>query len=157
MSLDRFVKAQDSPVGGFADALQEIERGRKTTHWIWYVFPQIAGLGCSSMAQVYAIRDLDEAVEYLRHPVLAGRLFRATAAVAAQLRAGVALRDLMGGELDAMKLVSSLTLFERAATVLARDATAAAELRGFTEACAALLAEAARQGLPRCSQTLAQT
>ena len=70
MSLDRFHDAQASPSAGYDTALAEIRRGRKTSHWIWYIFPQLAGLGRSSTARAYAIRDLAEACEYLRDPLL---------------------------------------------------------------------------------------
>ncbi|MEE3395499.1 MAG: DUF1810 family protein, partial [Candidatus Onthomonas sp.] len=69
--LTRFLKAQEYD---YNRALQEIRSGRKRSHWMWYIFPQIQGLGFSSTAQYYAIRDLNEAKEYLSHPVLGGRL-----------------------------------------------------------------------------------
>ena len=69
--LNRFVQAQQ---GDYAQALSEIRRGRKQTHWMWYIFPQLDGLGTSSMARRYAIKNLDEARAYLQHPVLGPRL-----------------------------------------------------------------------------------
>src|SRR4051812_2087791 len=108
MSLDRFRSAQDSPHSGIATALAELEKGRKTSHWIWYVFPQLAGLGRSSTAQFYGIRDFAEAREYLRDSVLRERLVQTIAVVAKKLREGVPLEDLMGGATDSLKLVSSL-------------------------------------------------
>ena len=78
--LDRFVHAQDQ--GGTYDrALAELRAGRKTSHWMWFVFPQIAGLGRSPMAQRYAIASLDEARAYLDHPVLGPRLRECAAAL----------------------------------------------------------------------------
>lgn len=71
MSLERYVKAQASV---YAQALAELKRGEKQSHWMWYIFPQIAGLGRSSMSQTYAIQSLEEAREYLAHPVLGARL-----------------------------------------------------------------------------------
>ncbi len=71
MSLERFHEAQARRSAGYDTALAEIRRGRKTSHWIWYIFPQLAGLGRSSMAENYAIRDLAEACEYLRDPLSA--------------------------------------------------------------------------------------
>ena len=109
--LARFVEAQDSG-GTYARALEELRRGRKESHWMWFVFPQIAGLGHSAMAQRYAIADLDEAKRYLEHPVLGPRLRECVSAVAAS-RAATA-EEIFGG-IDAMKLRSSLTLFMRAA------------------------------------------
>ena len=109
--LQRFVDAQDR--GGIYDgALAELREGRKTSHWMWFVFPQIAGLGSSPMAQRYAISSLDEARAYLAHPVLGDRLREAARALT-----GLDTRspdEVLGG-IDAMKLRSSMTLFMRAA------------------------------------------
>ena len=82
--LRRFVTAQDD--GSYAAAVRELRRGRKTSHWMWYVFPQLAGLGYSPMAQRYAIGSLDEARAYLAHPVLGGRLREVTQIVAGPRR-----------------------------------------------------------------------
>ena len=107
--LDRFLDAQR---GDYAAALAEVRRGRKTSHWMWYIFPQIAGLGQSSTARYYSIRDLEEAREYYAHPVLGQRLQEISGA----------LLDLRGsdpvavfGGIDSMKLKSSMTLFAVAA------------------------------------------
>jgi uncharacterized protein (DUF1810 family) len=106
-ALGRFVAAQDA--GGTYDAaLAEVRAGRKRSHWMWFVFPQLAGLGRSSMAQRYAISSLDEARAYLRHPVLGPRL-REVAHAAASIAGGTA-EDVFGG-IDAVKLRSSMTLF----------------------------------------------
>lgn len=107
--LDRFVAAQ---ARDYAVALAELQRGRKTSHWIWYVFPQIAGLGRSDMAQRYAIADLAEARAYLAHPLLGGRLREATTALLAHAGRHAAVAIL--GEIDAVKVRSSMTLFEAA-------------------------------------------
>ncbi|HUJ06607.1 MAG TPA: DUF1810 domain-containing protein [Streptosporangiaceae bacterium] len=109
--LDRFVAAQDAG-DSYRHAVDELRRGRKTGHWIWYVFPQIAGLGQSPTSVRYSISSLGEAQAYLRHPVLGARLAECTGIL-------VATRDrtaekILGG-LDAMKLRSSMTLFHRAA------------------------------------------
>lgn len=105
-SLDRFVEAQTL---AYPIALAEIRRGAKRSHWMWYVFPQLVGLGRSSTAQHFAIRSADEARAYLDHAVLGPRY----------LESVTALQDLpvsdpvaVFGETDAMKLRSSLTLFE---------------------------------------------
>jgi uncharacterized protein (DUF1810 family) len=109
--LQRFVDAQDR--GRTYDAaLAELRAGRKRSHWMWFVFPQIAGLGRSPMAQEYAIGSVEEARAYLAHPVLGARL-REAAQVLADL-SGVTAFDVLGG-IDATKLRSSMTLFERAA------------------------------------------
>ncbi len=116
MSLERFHEAQASGRAGYDTALAEIRRGRKTSHWIWYILPQLAGLGRSAMSEKYAIRDLAEARNY---PLLRARYEEITAAVSDQLARGLALEHLMGSRIDALKLVSSLTLFGGAAQNLA--------------------------------------
>ena len=108
--LDRFVAAQNSG-GTYDQALSELRAGHKTSHWMWFVFPQIAGLGRSGMAQRYAIADLDEARAYLTHPVLGPRLV--TAAESVLSHRGSTAEDILGG-IDAIKLRSSMTLFVHA-------------------------------------------
>lgn len=152
MSLTRFHTAQASLSAGYDTALAEIRRGRKTSHWIWYIFPQIEGLGRSSPARTYAIRDLAEACEYLRDPLLRARYEEIAGAVSDQLARGVSLEDLMGSSTDALKLVSSLTLFRAAARDLtAEDPTFASLL----QSCDSILAQTASRGYPACGQTLA--
>ncbi|TPG16766.1 DUF1810 domain-containing protein [Sphingomonas koreensis] len=107
-NLERFVTAQ---TGSYEVALAEIRRGAKRSHWMWYVFPQIAGLGRSDMAQRFAIGSLDEARNYLDHPVLGARLREAVAALQ-DLTTTTA--DAVFGVIDAVKLRSSLTLFKEA-------------------------------------------
>lgn len=107
--LDRFVRAQE---GIYRGVLDELRQGRKTGHWIWFIFPQIAGLGYSSISQQYAISSLDEARAYLAHPVLGTRL-RECAAIVLATTSRTALE--IFGATDAMKLRSSMTLFHRAA------------------------------------------
>jgi len=111
MDLQRFIDAQDAPADGvtvYDRALAELAAGAKRSHWMWFVFPQLAGLGSSAMAQRYAIADLDEAVAYLAHPVLGPRL-RACVAAVNGVRGKTAL-EIMGRP-DDLKLRSSLTLF----------------------------------------------
>ena len=107
--LDRFLDAQR---GDYAAALAEVRRGRKTSHWMWYIFPQIAGLGQSSTARYYSIRDLEEAREYYAHPVLGQRL-REICGVLLALRGNDPVA--VFGGIDSMKLKSSMTLFAVAA------------------------------------------
>ena len=107
--LDRFLDAQR---GDYAAALAEVRRGRKTSHWMWYIFPQIAGLGQSSTARYYSIRDLEEAREYYAHPVLGQRLREIIGALLA-LRGSDPVA--VFGGIDSMKLKSSMTLFAVAA------------------------------------------
>jgi uncharacterized protein (DUF1810 family) len=109
--LQRFVDAQDR-AGTYERALGELRAGRKTSHWMWFVFPQIAGLGHSQMAQTYAIDSIDEARAYFEHPVLGRRLLECSEALLRQ--SGRTAREILG-EVDAVKLRSSMTLFARAA------------------------------------------
>jgi len=109
--LERFVVAQDAD-GTYASALAELRAGRKAGHWMWFVFPQVAGLGMSATSTRYAISSLEEARAYLAHPVLGPRLVECAGALA-----GLSGRsaDEILGPVDAMKLRSSMTLFARAA------------------------------------------
>jgi uncharacterized protein (DUF1810 family) len=107
--LGRFLDEQERVYGG---VLEELRRGRKTGHWIWFIFPQIAGLGHSAMSQRFAIGSLEEARAYLAHPVLGARLRECLATLLA-VRGRTA--DEILGPLDALKVRSSLTLFHRAA------------------------------------------
>jgi uncharacterized protein (DUF1810 family) len=109
-NLDRFATAQDSN-GTYPAALAELRRGRKTSHWMWFVFPQVAGLGHSLAARHFAISGLAEAQAYLQHPVLGPRLIECAEVVAATV--GRSAEDILGG-IDAQKLRSSMTLFHRA-------------------------------------------
>jgi uncharacterized protein (DUF1810 family) len=108
--LNRFVAAQQ---GTFDTALSELRSGAKRTHWMWFVFPQIAGLGDSAMSRRYAMRSLDEARAYLDHPLLGPRLRQCTEAMLAW--AGTRDSVAILGPVDAMKLRSSLTLFSATA------------------------------------------
>jgi len=108
--LERFVAAQDE-LGTYDRALAELRRADKTGHWMWFIFPQIAGLGMSAISQQYAIASLAEARAYLAHPVLGPRL-RECATVLADTR-GLSAEQILGG-IDALKLRSSMTLFLRA-------------------------------------------
>jgi uncharacterized protein (DUF1810 family) len=114
--LQRFVAAQDAG-GSYHQATAELRRGRKTSHWMWFVFPQIAGLGQSPVARMYAISGLAEAQAYLAHPVLGPRLAECAAIVgglSGRTAEGRTAEQIFGG-IDALKLRSSMTLFLRAA------------------------------------------
>jgi len=110
VDLERFVSAQDAG-GTYDQALAELRRGRKTSHWMWFVFPQIAGLGRSAMAQKYALASVAEAQAYLAHPVLGPRLIECAKAVIGHQR--LSAEEILGG-IDAVKLRSSMTLFAAA-------------------------------------------
>ena len=108
--LERFVSAQDRG-GTYEAAVAELRAGRKRSHWMWFVFPQIAGLGQSLTSRQYAIRSLGEARAYLAHPVLGPRMIEC-ARIVSELE-GTSAGEIFGG-IDAMKLRSSMTLFARA-------------------------------------------
>ena len=106
--LDRFLKAQGDT---YDTALDELKAGRKRSHWIWFIFPQIAGLGRSPTSQFYGVKSLDEAAAYLRHPILGGRLHESLKTLQMLEETSA---DRIFGDLDAMKFRSSLTLFAEA-------------------------------------------
>ena len=147
--LDRFHWAQDDAEVGFASALKELQTTGKRGHWIWYIFPQLAGLGMSSQAKRYGIQGREEAIAYLRDPVLGSRLLVATSAVARRLQDGLSLEQLMGSSLDAWKMVSSLTLFEAVSRSVASE-----HALQFLDLAREVLATAEMQGYNRCSRTL---
>jgi len=105
--LERFVTAQAHL---YEHAVDELRRGRKTSHWIWFIFPQIAGLGRSDMAIFYAVANAAEARAYLAHPLLGARLVECTQAILGHAGKKSAVAIL--GEIDAIKLRSSMTLFD---------------------------------------------
>src|SRR5690348_70232 len=109
--LERFVSAQNAG-RTYERAIEELRRGRKTSHWMWFVFPQLAGLGSSPTARHYALVSLDEARAYLAHPVLGPRLVECAQLAAAVPHGGAAE---VFGYPDDLKLRSSMTLFARAA------------------------------------------
>ena len=112
-NLERFVEAQDTePFGDYQHALAEMRAGQKRGHWIWYIFPQMRGLGHSPNSYTFGISGLEEAKAYLAHEVLGPRLREITEAVL--MNQGIPADVLMGWEVDAMKLLSSMTLFDAA-------------------------------------------
>jgi uncharacterized protein (DUF1810 family) len=152
-NLYRFRDAQDSSFGA---ALRELRAGRKTSHWIWYVFPQLAALGRSDRAIYYGLAGPEEAADYLRDHVLCARLVEAAAVVRNHLAGTEAqpirLEQLMGSRIDALKLVSCMTLFRHVARALhavdpqPQFATMAAHAD-------AILAAATAQGYRPCAFT----
>jgi len=123
--LQRFVDAQESV---WQTALSELKEGRKRTHWIWFVFPQMRGLGLSPTSEFYGVASLDEARAYLAHPVLGGRLLTCTQAALAH--EGLSANAIFGSP-DDLKLRSSMTLFDAASE--AEDNLYHAALRRFFE------------------------
>ncbi len=107
--LDRFVKAQDSV---YSDVIEELGAGKKTSHWMWFIFPQLAGLGRSDTARYYSIKSSEEAVAYLQHPILGARLRECTSLV--NRVEGSTLEGIFGS-IDAIKFRSSMTLFAHVA------------------------------------------
>lgn len=112
-NLKRFVYAQESDeLVTYVQALEEMRKGRKSSHWIWYIFPQIKGFGHSAMTKKYAIGSIDEAVAYLQHPVLGPRLTEITQAILDYNAATKDnIEDIMGSAVDALKFKSCMTLF----------------------------------------------
>lgn len=108
MDAEKFLTAQ-APV--IDDALAELRAGRKRTHWMWFIFPQLTALGRSATARHYGLADLQDARDWLAHPVLSARLLDCTRAVL--MHPGVPIRDIMGSP-DDMKLRSCMTLFQQA-------------------------------------------
>ena len=104
-SLDRFLEAQERM---YPVALKEIQNGEKESHWMWYIFPQLRGLGRSQMAYVYGINGIEEAKAYLKHPVLSARLIEICEALLEHKDEDI--EDILG-DIDAIKLRSSMTLF----------------------------------------------
>jgi len=152
--LTRFRSAQADPRSGFATALRELRAGRKTSHWIWYVFPQLAGLGRSSTARHYGLADTGEATTYLRDPILGARLAEAVAAAHTHVTAPrpVPIETLMGSHIDAVKLVSCLTLFRHVARALAAG-DPRPEWIALSARADVVLDAARAQGLPPCRFT----
>lgn len=105
-NLDRFIEAQES---NYSIALEEIKNGRKRSHWIWYIFPQLKGLGHSYRSSFYGIADAEEAKSYLNHPILGYRLREITLALL-DLPKELTAREILGWT-DALKVKSSMTLF----------------------------------------------
>jgi uncharacterized protein (DUF1810 family) len=151
--LDRFKVAQDRH-GGFADAMAELRSGRKTTHWIWWVFPQVTGLGSSATSVQYALSGREEASAFLADDVLRARLLEAMTTVHEQLL-GLSKRridELMGSEIDALKLISSMTLFAQ----VARDAGVCdlPEVNRLQKMAVQILGVARGAGYAACGHTL---
>lgn len=109
INIERFVEAQEGVWAGYAVALAEIEQGRKKSHWIWYIFPQLRGLGHSRRAHFYGIADRKEAENYLAHPVLGPRLREISGALLANTNKSARA---IFGDIDAQKVKSCMTLFD---------------------------------------------
>ncbi|WP_298623238.1 DUF1810 domain-containing protein [uncultured Legionella sp.] len=153
MNLDRFHKAQKSH-SGHEQAKKELQNGKKTSHWIWYIFPQLESLGFSDTAKYYGIKDRDEACAYLKDPILFQRYFQLVQLVEQQVQK-IPLTTLMGGNVDAQKLMSSLTLFRNAATHLNKTpGQSNHDFKGLEQSCARIFKLTANQGYYPCQKTL---
>jgi len=108
--IKRFIEAQNREYAGYKQALEEVRSGRKRTHWIWYIFPQVKGLGYSPMANFYGIKDREEGEDYLLHPTLNDRIHEISSALLQHK--GKAAIDIFGS-IDSMKVRSSMTLFDK--------------------------------------------
>jgi len=155
--LQRFKDAQDQPMAGFESALAEIRAGGKRSHWIWYVFPQLAGMGHSAMSQTYGLDGIDEAEAYLRDPLLRSRLLTISSAIAEQIdrQPRPILGRVMGASIDVAKLVSSMTLFGAIAKRL-HAAEGLDECASMAHVAERILVAAAAEGYPPCQFTLSR-
>lgn len=106
---DKFLRAQNKPAMGYATALMEIKQGEKDTHWIWYIFPQLVRLDLSEASFYYALQNLDEARQYLEHPVLGTRLREISQALLAHKNKSI--KSILG-PIDAKKVKACMTLFD---------------------------------------------
>jgi len=107
--IERFVEAQKSPYAGYIQALKEIKAGRKVSHWIWYIFPQLRGLGHSRLSHFYGISGRAEAKAYLNHPILGSRLMEISEALLTNTDKSA---EWILGDIDAQKVKSCMTLFD---------------------------------------------
>jgi uncharacterized protein (DUF1810 family) len=150
MTLQRFIDAQEGD-GTYDIALAEIRAGRKQSHWIWYILPNLRGLGYSETARFYAIDGQAEAFAYYLHPLLGARLTEVAEAIVTVLSAGQTLEEVFG-DIDAKKTISCMTLFDTIGTNTAVQGCA--HHFPFQAAAQTILASGESQGLPRCVKTL---
>lgn len=148
-NINRFISAQASRPS-YQDALQEISNGRKTSHWIWYIFPQLAGFGSSKADKTYGIADLNEACEYLQEPSLVKNYLTITGKVLESLNKEISIEELMDTPIDVKKLLSSLTLFQKAAEKLLASDPLNQDLNLLKSYCEKIFA----LGYPQCQLTL---
>lgn len=151
--LQRFKDAQDQQHSGFQSALAEIRAGGKRGHWIWYIFPQLSGLGYSAASRTYGLDGIAEADAYLRDPMLRARYLQIASAVAEQIAPPrkTSLLTVMASPIDVSKLVSSLTLFAHVGHRL--RTTDDDEYSAIARTADKILAIAAAEGFPACAFT----
>ncbi|HAT1942493.1 TPA: DUF1810 family protein [Legionella pneumophila subsp. pneumophila] len=151
--LDRFYNAQNSNTCGYDQAFSEIQDGRKRSHWIWYIFPQLENLGKSPSAKLYGIKDFNEACDYLKDPVLFNRYFELIKLIEEKLK-NIPLPHLMGGFPDDRKFISSLTLFQATSNYLSsKDMDSQNKYHELYETCNRVFKQIAPQGYSPCQQT----
>ncbi|HAU1193015.1 TPA: DUF1810 family protein [Legionella pneumophila] len=151
--LDRFHNAQNSNTYGYDHAFREIQEGKKSSHWIWYIFPQLENLGKSPSAKLYGIKDFSEACDYLKDPELFKRYFELIKLTEEKLK-NIPLSHLMGGFPDDRKFISSLTLFQAAANYLSlKETDSQNKYHELYETCNRIFKQIARQGYSPCHQT----
>ncbi len=151
IDVEDFLRAQAHT---FEDAMAELRAGAKRTHWMWFVFPVLAGVSRSTTAVRFALPDVDAAAEYLRHPDLRARLVEAVKTVHDKVCVEAAdVVTLMGGTVDAQKLVSCLSLFRSVARAAAAGADDLDDLAGLASHAHEIVEEAVRQGVPLCDVT----
>jgi uncharacterized protein (DUF1810 family) len=153
-NLQRFIDAQKN---NYAQAKSEIKAGRKVGHWIWYIVPQMKALGFSDNAKFYGIEDFDEACEYLRNPILFERYYEMVHIINQQLskKPPLHLIQLMGAKVDAVKLVSSLTLFRGAAAYLElHQGESNHNFKDLKNVCDKIYTTIAKQHFSSCQSTL---
>ncbi|HAZ7574373.1 DUF1810 domain-containing protein [Legionella sp. PATHC032] len=151
--LDRFHNAQNSNTYGYDQAFIEIQAGRKRSHWIWYIFPQLENLGKSPSAKLYGIKDFNEACDYLKDPVLFKRYFELIKLIEEKLKS-IPLSDLMSGFPDDRKFISSLTLFQAASYYLnSKETGYQNKYHPLYEMCNRVFKQISRQGYSPCQQT----
>jgi uncharacterized protein (DUF1810 family) len=155
--LERFHKAQQSKNSGYAQAYEEIMAGNKTSHWIWYIFPQLRMLGFSFTAKYYGIVNFKEACDYLRDSLLFKHYNEIVEIIEQQLIADPTkpLNKLMGSQVDADKLSSSLTLFREVASFLgSQEGKPKHDFNGLKNRCDNIFILIAKQNYYPCERTL---
>lgn len=155
-SIQRFIDAQQGLDGyiSFHQAYQELNSGRKLSHWIWYIFPQLKQLGFSSIAQHFGILNFKEACEYLQNTALFQNYDAITQILEQQFKRNVPILTLMHGDTDAKKLASSLTLFREAAFFLWHQNKTSTNFETLACRCDRILKDISQQGYPPCERTL---
>ncbi|KTD09077.1 hypothetical protein Lgra_2312 [Legionella gratiana] len=152
--IQRFIEAQQGKdlYPAYKNAYAEIKTGKKQSHWIWYIFPQLGTLGYSSTAKYFGITDLNEACEFLQNKALFKNYYEITHLVLQQLEK-TPISTLMGGTVDAQKLVSSLTLFREAASFLISQGNTTHDFIRLIACCDQIFIKIASQGYFPCEQT----